>query len=359
MNTRHRLPLWILLGIALLLLALHLALPHLVLNYLNDKMADMGDYTGRVEDVDLAWWRGAYRVEGVLIEKKDQQVPAPLLSAPAIDIAVSWGALLREREVVGEVEFREPKLNFVDGGDEAESQTGEGVDWRQTLEEMIPVTLNEVRVVDGQIAFRNFTADPPVNVYASDVDASVQNLTTAAEPGSDGRVAKLDGTAKLFNQAPLEARATFDPLSDWENFELELRVTGVRLIQLNDFSQAYGNFDFKEGTGDLVLEAEATDARLSGYIKPLLRDVQVFDYEQDIANEEKSFFQGLWEAVVGTSEDILKNKELNQFATRVELSGSTRDTDVSPFQAFLAVLRNGFVEAFTARFERSLVGGDD
>lgn len=359
MNTRSRLPLWILLGIAVLLLILHLALPHLVLNYLNDKMADMGDYRGQVEDVDLAWWRGAYRVEGVLIEKKDKEVPAPLFSAPAIDIAVSWGALWHKREVVGEVEFQEPKLNFVDGAGKTESQTGEGVDWRQKLEEMIPITLNEVRVVDGQVAFRNFNADPPVNVYASDVDASIYNLTTAAEESSDGRVANLDGTAKLFNQAPLEARATFDPLSDWENFELELRVTGVQLTRLNEFSLAYGKFDFEAGSGDLVMEVEATDSQLSGYIKPLLRDVQVFDFEQDVANKEKGFFQGIWEAVVGAGEDILKNKEKNQFATRVELSGSTKDTDVSPFQAFLAVLRNGFVEAFSARFERSLVGGDD
>lgn len=359
MKNRYRLPLGILLGIGLLLLVLHLALPYLVLNYLNDKMADMGDYRGHVEDVDIAWWRGAYRVEGLLIEKKDRQMGAPLFSAPGIDIAVSWAALLREREVIGEVVFERPKLNFVDGGDKGESQTGEGVDWREQLEAMIPITLNEVRVIDGQIAFRNFTTDPPVNVYASNVDASVYNLTTTAEEGSDGRVAKLDGTGKLFNQAPLEMRATFDPLSDWENFELELRVTGVQLTKLNDFSQAYANFDFKEGTGDLVLEAEATDSQLSGYIKPLLRDVQVFDYEQDIANKEKGLLRGIWEAVVGTTEDLLKNKEQNQFATRVELSGSIKDADVSPFQAFIAVLRNGFIEAFSARFERSLLGGDE
>jgi hypothetical protein len=88
--TRRLLPLWILLSIGLLLILLHLALPHLVRNYLNEKMPDMGDYTGHVEDVDLAWWRGAYRVEGLLIEKKDKRVQAPLLKAPAIEIAISW-----------------------------------------------------------------------------------------------------------------------------------------------------------------------------------------------------------------------------------------------------------------------------
>ena len=65
--TRRLIPLWIPLALGLLLIVLHLALPHLVRNYLNEKMADMGDYQGHVEDVGLAWWRGRYRVEGLLI----------------------------------------------------------------------------------------------------------------------------------------------------------------------------------------------------------------------------------------------------------------------------------------------------
>jgi len=134
-------------------------------------------------------------------------------------------------------------------------------------------------------------------------------------------------------------------------------VTGVELTKLNDFSNAYGSFDFASGTGDLVIEAEAKDAQLDGYIKPLLRNVEVFNFKQDVKNQDKGFFRGIWEAVVGAGEEVLQNQRQEQFATRVELNGSTKDADVSPFQAFVAILRNAFVEAFSARFERSL--GDD
>lgn len=231
--TRRLLPLWILLSIGLLLILLHLALPHLVRNYLNEKMADMGDYTGHVEDVDLAWWRGAYRVEGLLIEKKDKRVQAPLLKAPAIDIAISWNGILRHREIVGEVVFEQPHLNFVDGGDSGDSQNGEGVDWRDQLDALVPITLNEIRVVDGQLSFRNFSSDPQVHVYASDIQASLYNLTNTDD--ADGtRTAFFEGKGKLFNQAPIEATASFDPFTDWEDFEVNLRVTGVPLKQLKD-----------------------------------------------------------------------------------------------------------------------------
>lgn len=281
---------------------------------------------------------------------------APLFKAPGIDIAISWNAILDHQEIVGEVAFEQPHLNFVDGGDSGNSQSGEGVDWRDQLEALVPITLNEIRVIDGQLSFRNFSSDPQVHVYASDIQATLYNLTNTDD--ADGtRTATFEGTGKLFDQAPIEASARFDPFTDWEDFEVDLRVTDVPLKQLNDFSRAYGNFDFAGGTGDLVLEVEAKDSQLDGYIKPLLRDVDVFDYEQDVENDDKGFLRGLWEAVVGGGQEVLQNQRKDQFATRVELSGTTKDTEVSPFQAFIAILRNGFVEAFTARFERAM--GDD
>lgn len=358
MKKSYRLPLWILLGIALFLVGAHLVLPYVVRNFLNDKMADMGDYRGQVEDVDLAWWRGAYSVNGLHIEKKAEPVQAPLFTASSIDIGVSWRTLWRERALVGEVIFHEPHLNFIDDDEPDEDQTGGGLNWREQVNELVPFTLNEVRVNDGQLSFRNFDADPPVHVYANDINASLYNLTNSAKE-EQSRVARFEGTAKFFNQAPIEATARFDPFTDWEDFDVSLRVTGLQLTKLNDFSNAYGKFDFEAGTGDLVMEVQARNSQLDGYIKPLLRNVQVFSIEQDIKNEDKGFFRGIWEAVVGVSENVLKNQSKDQFATRVELSGSTKNTEVSPFQAVLAVLRNGFVEAFSARFERSLAEEDE
>ncbi len=80
-------------ALLLLLLALHLALPYLVRDYLNGKLADMGDYRGHIADVDLALWRGAYRIDGLSIVKDNGKVPVPFLDAPSIDLSVSWQAL--------------------------------------------------------------------------------------------------------------------------------------------------------------------------------------------------------------------------------------------------------------------------
>lgn len=339
--------------LALLLIILHLLLPWLVREYLNDKLADMGDYRGHIEDVDLTWWRGAYRVKGLEITKTDGDVQVPFLDIPQMDIAVRMRTLWQEGILVGEVDIHQPELNFVDGDTEQEKQTGEGVDWRATLEEMVPVQLNELRIHDGTISFRNFSSDPPVNINANEVQLNVRNLSNA--PDAQGqRSAGLDGTANFLGHAPVEASAQFDPLGRVDNADLQLRMLGLDLTRINDFASAYGKFDFRAGEGDLTLELEVREGQVDGYIKPLMRNVDVFDMDQDLRNEEKGFFRGLWEAIVHGGQEVLQNQQKDQFATRIEISGSLEDTDMSAFQAILAILRNAFVEAFTPRFERAL-----
>lgn len=358
MKRRYSLPLWICLTLLALLVAVHAALPYVIRDYLNDALADMGDYRGHIEDVDLALWRGAYRINGLSIVKAERDVPVPFVEAPQIDIAVSWHDLWYEHAVVARVMFNKPQVNFVDGSSSEDTQTGEGVDWREQLNKLLPITLNEVRVSDGILGFYNFNSSPPVELQARAVNASLYNLTNVADEQGN-RVARFEGTAQLLGHAPLEASAVFDPFHNFEDFEFRVRATDIELTRLNDLANAYGKFDFKRGSGDLVVEASAENAQLSGYIKPLLRDVEVFDWRQDVENEDKSVLRSIWEALVGGSEKALQNQRKDQFATRVELGGSTRQQDISALQAFVGILRNGFIEAFTARYENPPPGGND
>ena len=353
MKRRYSWPLLTLAGLVVLLIAVHIALPYVVRNYLNDKLADMGDYRGQVTDVDLALWRGAYRINGLNIVKVDGKVPVPFVKVPVIDLAVSWHSLWYDHAVVAEVLFQRPELNFVDGGaNKQASQTGQGTDWREQMNKLLPITLNELRIQDGLITFNNFTTTPKVKIQADKVNASLYNLTNV-EDVEGKRDARFEGKALLLGHANLESSATFDPFSNFEDFDFRLRTTGIELKRLNDFASAYGKFDFNAGSGDLVIEAQANKGQLSGYIKPLLRDVDVFNWQQDVENQNKGFFRSIWEAVVGTSETVLKNQSKNQFATRVDLSGSVHKQDISAFQAFLQILRNAFVQAFNARYDGS------
>lgn len=350
MRKRYALPLWTLLTLAIALLALHIALPWLLRDYLNERLANMGDYRGQISDIDLALWRGAYQINGLNIVKLNGQVPVPLLEAPVIDLAVSWRELWNNRSIVAEVAFERPQLTFVDGGNAANSQTGEGVDWRAQLRGLLPIHINEIRVIDGTLAFRNFTAKPPVDLQASEINGSILNLSNVSV-ADNTRPASLQATAKVFEQAPVQASANFDPLGQLDDFDLQLRITDIQLKQLNSFTRAYADFDFAAGQGDFVMELDARQGKLKGYAKPLLRNMEVFDWQQDVAAKDKNLLTGAWEALVGGGSWLLKNQRKDQFATRVNIEGDLKTYDISRWQAFKAILRNAFVRAFSSRFD--------
>jgi hypothetical protein len=50
-------------------------------------------------------------------------------------------------------------------------------------------------------------------------------------------------------------------------------------------------------------------------------------------------------------ENLFKNQELDQIATRVEITGTLGDADTSIAQAIVSILVNAFVEAYRPVFE--------
>lgn len=346
---KSRVILIVLLLIVLALVLLRLALPSVVKDEINARLAEMGAYSGRVEDVDLAIWRGAYRLHELRVSKVTGEVPVPLLDAPTIDISLSWRKLFRGR-IVADVRFAGPTVHFVDGEDEDDSQAGEGVDWRERLEDLVPTRIDHVAVRDGTLVFHNFVSDPPVDLQVTSLDANIYNLTNVRDD-EGRRVADLDARAVVFDSGSLEAEASFDPWGASDEFSLALRILGIDLTEINDLARAYANLDFESGNGELVLEIDAADGQLTGYAKPLFQDMQIFSWESDVRESDKSPLEIAWEALAEVVTSLLTNPPEDQFGTRIEISGDIDDPDVDTFRAIIEILRNAFVEALQPYFE--------
>lgn len=339
----------LLLILVLALLLLRLMLPSMIERTVNRQLADMGEYSGQVADVDVALWRGAYVLHGLRIDKVSGEVPVPMLDAPRIDIALSWRNLLRGA-IVARVAFEQPVLNFVDGRGSDDSLTGAGVDWRQQLEDLVPIRIDEVQLRDGEVVFNNFVSDPPVDLRATAVNADIENLTNVRD--EDGqRVAQMSGTAHLFDSADLEAEASFDPFGRMDEFTLAMRVLAIDLTRVNDLAQAYANLDFESGNGEFVMELEAADGQLSGYAKPLFQNLSIFSWRSDVVEDDKNPLRLAWEALVEGVTTVLRNQPADQFGTRIEISGRIDNPDLGVFGAVIEVLRNAFVRALEPYFE--------
>jgi hypothetical protein len=334
-------------ALAAVLIVLRVALPQWLLADINDRLwTELGDYRGSVADVDVHLWRGAVTLRNLLIEKASGKVPVPLLSVPEAEVALSWHALLRGG-VVAKVHFHHPEMNLVDGRGEADSQSGRGVDWRAQLESMIPIRLDEVLVSDGVARFRNFISDPPVDLRATQVEARIVNLTNVRDERG-ARPAVLTAQANILDGAPMAAEARFDPFAGLKDFGLDVRVNRMALPKLNDLFRAYALLDVKSGTGDLVFQMESQEGRVSGYVKPLFRDIKFIDWKED----KKNPLRLAWEVVAATIVALFKNQKEDLLATRIDFKGSIDDPNVGALDAILGILHNAFVEALGPEFEK-------
>jgi hypothetical protein len=346
----HGLRVW---GIVCLVLLLvfgtgRAVLPSVVRHYVNRTLDRNLLYEGRIGKVNVHLLRGAYSIHDIRISQRTGQVPVPLLAAKRIEFSIQWSALAHGR-VVGQFQLDEPELNFVAGSAESQTQTGAGGPWLQMIKELFPFTINSAAVHNGTVHFRTYQSQKPVDVYLSHVEGSIDDLTNIRNQ-TKPMVTTVQATATVMDQAKLQYQMTLDPFSYRPTFHMALRVLGVDVTKLNDLALTYGKFDFKRGWFDLVLEADSKEGQLTGYVKPLFRNLKVFSLSEDI--KQDNVLQFFWQALVGGTTSLLKNIPRDQFGTLIPFTGNLSGTTKADLLAAIGnVLRNAFVRAYLPRLQ--------
>ena len=119
---------------------------------------------------------------------------------------------------------------------------------------------------------------------------------------------------------------------------------------MNDLFRAHGKFDVFKGTFSLYSEVGVKDGFISGYVKPLFTDVEVYDSRQDA---EKGVLKKIYEGAVDVVAKILENKR-DDVATEVRLSGPVDGKNSSTLQVIAKLIENGFFNAILPGFDRQI-----
>lgn len=338
-----------LIAVAAVLLAARAYAPVAVQRYVNRALDRAEGYEGRIGDVDLNLWRGAYEIENVDILKSGARVPVPLLRSPKVDLSIEWRALF-EGALVGEVVLEHPELNFV-AGPPQEGQSGIEADWRDVVRSLFPVKINRFAVRNGTIHFRSFRTDPQVDVYLRDVQIVARNLTNSADLSED-MVARAEFRGVPMKSGRIEGKLAIEPYSELPTFDLDWQGSGIALTHFNDLFRAYAGVDVQRGWLRFVSELEAKNGRFHGYIKPFFEDVDVLVVEEEV--EEQGFLSTLWEAVVGGAAEVLEDQSEDRVATRIPIAGRVTSPDIGFLRTLGNVLRNAFIDAFVPALEHSV-----
>jgi hypothetical protein len=221
--TRKRKIVYIVLGsLLVLLIAFRIALPYILLKWVNRELTHIKGYSGHVEDIDVALIRGAYILKGTRLDKVDGKVPVPFFSADAIDLSLEWGALFHGK-LDGKIGVDHPVLNFVKGPTEATTQTKIDSSWQDVVKKLMPLDINRLTVNEGEIHYRDFYSNPKIDIFTKDVHILATNLSNA-ERSKELLPSTADASATVYGgKASLHMR--LNVLSKIPVFEMKAEPT--------------------------------------------------------------------------------------------------------------------------------------
>ena len=147
---------------------------------------------------------------------------------------------------------------------------------------------------------------------------------------------------------PMMANRVFRPETQLPDFELDIRVMKAQVKSMNDVLRVYGKFDVAGGLLSVYTELKAKNGRVDRYVKPLFKDLDVYDPAQD---KNKGFLVKIYEGVIRGLTDILENTPRNEVATKADISGPVKNPQASTWEVVVKLIQNAFFEAIMPGFE--------
>ena len=345
-------------------LCLRLCLPYAGRYYVNHQLNKDPAYRGSVDQIGIHLWRGAYTAKALKIEKADGQKTYPFLAAQEIHIGVSWQELFKgkiaTKLAVNDFEVnivqeetkkdgkKEKKVNVGDQSKQENKEEAQG--WQKVFKSLVPINVGKLELTSGTIHYRDLASDPKVDIYLDNVEIKGENLTNSARADKNlyGKVAMK---ARMMKSGKLEIDLCVDPLSTPVEFKLTCKLADLDLVNLNPFFTAYGKFDVKRGQFQLYSEMASADKKIEGYFKPIIKNLQVSEFEKD---REKGLGHAVWQKIVAAVGSIFKNHEKNQQAAKIPFSGKYDDFNFDLIQTFTSILENLLIKPILPNLENTV-----
>ena len=208
---------------------------------------------------------------------------------------------------------------------------------------------DEVSIVKSQMGFSNEVANPHYRLFVTELEVHLTNFSNHLTEGTS--IAKVTG--KFMGSGQTLVGATFRPETNGPDFALAASIENTDMQAMNQLLRAHGNFDVVRGFFSVYTELKVKNGAVRGYIKPLFKEMDVYDVRQD---QEKNLFQKIYEGLVGGVSQLLENSPRQEVATKADIVGHLDNPRASTWQVLLNLIQNAFFQAIVPGFEREIRG---
>lgn len=203
--------------------------------------------------------------------------------------------------------------------------------------------VDELHIADSTVGYVDHSADPGYRVFVEKSDLTIKNVSNQPEDGS----ASIALTGQFMGNGPSAVQAIVGPATPARDLDVWVTIERTQLRSMNNLLRTFGNFDVVAGQFALYSQIGVKNGEISGYLKPIFTDMQVYGRQQDA---EKPLLHRMYERLVGGTQTVLQNRS-GEVATTVEISGRASSPDTSTWEVVIGLIQNAFVKAIAHGFE--------
>ena len=208
----------------------------------------------------------------------------------------------------------------------------------------IVVKVSHGKILHSDVGFLDKAASPDYRVFLSDMNLDLTNFSNRPEDG----MGSMKLTGNFMGSGPTVVTGSFRPETPNPDFNVQVRIVKTQVTSLNKLLEAYGQMDAKQGTFAFFSDMSVKNNRIEGYVKPFLKDVQIYDPEQDA---DKQTLTTLYEAVANGVLDLFTSPPTGQVATETDVSGPVEHPRSSTWQILEKLVQNAFFKAILPGFK--------
>lgn len=330
-----------------ILILLRLALPFVLLRYVEHCINQLPDYQATISDVSVELLSGNYTLHHLQLNKINKNMPVPYLTVDTINLAIEWKILLHGK-FVAEITVDHPVMNLVVDPVGNNEQLTISAQWQKIVKSLFPLNFNRIIVNNGELYFRSFTAKPPFKLYLKNVFIFVDNVQSIITSRQAELPSTFNATAKTMDGAIVAVNGKFNPFMGQPTFYLTASLKNMAIKPTNNFLRHYIKLDVSSGQFSLYIELAAKNGQIHGYAKPFIQNLKITD------NNTNNPIAGLYKGAAQLVAKILTNPKQNTIATRVNMSGNIKDPNTSIISIIVNLLSHAFIQALIPQIDHSV-----
>jgi hypothetical protein len=345
MGPGHHRGWWIASGVVLaLVVVIRLVLDPVAAHVTRKELNASDTMRGDFDRVHVTVLPPGYEIHQLKIDERvDRGWKHPLFYAERVKASLDLRSLLHGR-LAAHARIDEPKIVYTERAKTEQKTTTAPPDLAPMLRKVLPARVDRIEIRDGEVLFRDLVDKGQPELWVHKIEVAVEDLATRRKL-SGGEPATVNASAELGRSGQVSMFVSANPFARPLAFAGRVEMRGWRLAEMYDLVEPQTKLQPTEGTLDVFIEFKSRDGRITGGVKPVLKNAQVKATENGIGNRLKA-----WLADEGLHIFSDRVPGRNAVATVVPIEGRLDKPDIQLWPTVMGVVRNAFVEGVSAGF---------